>query len=187
MKRKKIQCHPQENFFFERPLRGNENSKNATWHWQWAHLAICTCDMHNWTRYMWYVLQLDRHTGPLLTAFNTCRDMNYYPVWFFYTDRRTDRQKATQRSPPCRLHRWAQKHEMKWKGAKREIPFGTNVYVWARIGADFFFNSLEVKLCHKEAIQTINNRDKKSVWPTFWRILMLISGPVDHSYMQLNY
>ncbi len=40
-------------------------------------------------------------------TYNTFRDMNYCLVW--QTDRQTDRQKATHMSPPCNMHRWAQK------------------------------------------------------------------------------
>ncbi len=39
----------------------------------------------------------------------TFRDMNYYPVTDGQTDRRTDGQKAMHKSPPCNMHRWAQK------------------------------------------------------------------------------
>ncbi len=37
--------------------------------------------------------------------------MNYYPVIFgqVHTDRWTDRQKVMHMSPPCKMHRWAQK------------------------------------------------------------------------------
>ncbi len=35
--------------------------------------------------------------------------MNYCPVWFLIQSGQTDRQKATHVSPPCKVHRWAQK------------------------------------------------------------------------------
>ncbi len=42
-------------------------------------------------------------------SYNIFRDLNYYPVTDGRTDRRTDRQKAMHMSPPCNMHRWAQK------------------------------------------------------------------------------
>ena len=94
--------------------------KNATWRWQWAHLVICTHDMHTWTWYMWLLSSLNFYTDT-----ETLRSENWQEwgqnawvsremreTWSVcrQTDRRTDRQKAMHRSPACNLHRWAQKH-----------------------------------------------------------------------------
>ncbi len=46
------------------------------------------------------------------TSCNTFRDMNYFLLFLVQsgqTDGQTDRQKVMHRSPPCNLHRWAQK------------------------------------------------------------------------------
>ena len=44
------------------------------------------------------------------SSYNTFRVMNYFLVWFFVKSRQTtDRQKVTHISPPCKMHRWAQK------------------------------------------------------------------------------
>ncbi len=47
---------------------------------------------------------------------NTSRDMNYFPPFWSSPDyRQTDyRQKAMHKSPPCNLHRWAQKGDASW-------------------------------------------------------------------------
>ena len=103
-------------------MKSNDsNSKNATWRWQWAHLAICT-----WTSAVAAIVSHFPEPGGKNIKLNkwfldslkcvpanclTCWNMNYYPVWIFYTDRQTYRQteRATHRSPTWKLHRWAQK------------------------------------------------------------------------------
>ncbi len=81
------------------PWKMSDIQKNATWRWQWAHLAICTCDMHNWTRYMWFVLQLDRHKGPfwpsykLLTALLVEIWIIIQSEFFTHTDGQTGRKR----------------------------------------------------------------------------------------------
>ena len=40
---------------------------------------------------------------------NTFWDMNYCPIWILVRSSQTDGQKVTHMSPPCKVHRWAQK------------------------------------------------------------------------------
>ncbi len=56
------------------------NGKNATWRWQWAHLVICTCDMHFLRQDL---LKSHMETYEFYSSLN-----------FFYrqTNRQTDRQ-----------------------------------------------------------------------------------------------
>ncbi len=43
-------------------------------------------------------------------SYSAFRDMNFFQSDFSYSpDRQTDRQKVTHMSPPCNMHRWAQK------------------------------------------------------------------------------
>ncbi len=72
--------------------------KNATWRWHRAHPQISTHDKHRQTEGpQWVQGFLKTHVG---IVWNFCHRQ---------TDRQTDRRKATHMSPPCNLHRWAQK------------------------------------------------------------------------------
>ncbi len=47
-------------------------------------------------------------------SYNGFWDMNFYPVESW----QTDRQKATHKSPPCNMHRWAQKFILGQQGVR---------------------------------------------------------------------
>ncbi len=53
---------------------------------------------------------------------NAFWDRNYFLVWFLVLSRlqSTDRQIAVHMSPPCKLHRWAQKWNLKWMWRKKK-------------------------------------------------------------------
>ena len=88
---------------FERQLE----LKNASWHWQWAHPVICTCNVHflsqdpvkshkethilanyvDGSNSIWYCVAKFH-----VATCNTFQDMNFILVWISFTDRQTDRK-----------------------------------------------------------------------------------------------
>ncbi len=82
--------------FAQNCLKCPKKWKNATWRWQWDLPVHSTSN-------------LPTYLATFAISSHTFRYMNYYPVTDRRTDRRTDRQKAMHMSPPCNMHRWAQK------------------------------------------------------------------------------
>ncbi len=84
------------------------------------HVDLNFCYMHGYNLISGFPVKLFYNVVQFqIPSYNTFRVMNFFPlpVWFLVksrrTDRRTDgqtdRRKVMHMSPPCKLHRWAQK------------------------------------------------------------------------------
>ena len=71
--------------------------KNATGRWQWAHsvTAIVLCLLSSMLLHVLHMY--------------TFRDMNYFLRFLVQSGQTDNRQTVMHMSPPCKLHRWAQK------------------------------------------------------------------------------